>query len=221
MRVRVLLFAGLREAVGSKDVDLEVADGASLGELLQRVEALHPVVERYRGRLLVAVNAERVGLDTLLGDGDEVALLPPVSGGSVAGTPFVRTAALSMDELLAYVNGPEMGGLVSFTGVVRNQARGEPIDHLEYEAYPPLAEREMVKIQAEALDRWPHVKLAMSHRVGRLEIGDAAVMIAAAAPHRADAFEACRFAIDALKQRVPIWKKEFATSGAYWVEENP
>jgi molybdopterin synthase catalytic subunit/molybdopterin converting factor small subunit len=219
MRVRVLLFAGLREAVGSKDLDLELADGTSLGGLLSEVEASHPVVERYRGRLLISLNADRVPLETLLADGDEVALLPPVSGG--AGASFVRASPLSMDELLERVRGPGMGGLCTFTGVVRNEARGEAIDHLEYEAYPPMAERELQKIVEQIAERWPPVRIALSHRVGRLEIGDAAVMIAAAAPHRADAFEACRFAIDTLKQSVPIWKKEFATSGAYWVEENP
>jgi molybdopterin synthase catalytic subunit len=126
-----------------------------------------------------------------------------------------------MDALLAEVNGPAMGGVVTFTGVVRNQARGAEIDHLEYEAYAPMAEKEMRKIVDAVTARWPQVKLALSHRVGRLAIGEAAVMIAAAAPHRAEAFEACRFAIDTLKKTVPIWKKEFATSGAYWVEENP
>jgi molybdopterin synthase catalytic subunit len=114
-----------------------------------------------------------------------------------------------------------MGGVVTFTGVVRNQARGAEIDHLEYEAYAPMAEKEMRKIRDAVAARWPQVKLAFAHRVGRLAIGEAAVMIAAAAPHRAEAFEACRFAIDTLKKTVPIWKKEFATSGAYWVEENP
>ena len=215
----MLLFAGLREAVGSKDLELELSDGASLADLLRQVEAAHPVVERYRGRLLVSRNAERAAPAERLEDGDEIALLPPVSGGSGAGS--VRSAPLSMDELLERVSGPSMGGVCTFTGVVRNQARGESIDHLEYEAYPAMAEREMQKIADEVAARWPEVRLAMSHRVGRLEIGDAAVMIAAAAPHRAEAFEACRFAIDSLKARAPIWKKEFATSGAYWVEENP
>ena len=219
MRVRVLLFAGLREAVGSKDLEIELSDDATLADLLKRVEAAHPVVQRYRGRLLVSRNAERAAPEEPLADGDEVALLPPVSGG--AGVASVRSAPLSMDELIERVGGPSMGGVCTFTGVVRDHARGESIDHLEYEAYPAMAEREMEKIADEVSARWPEARLAMSHRVGRLEIGDAAVMIAAAAPHRAEAFEACRFAIDTLKARVPIWKKEFATSGAYWVEENP
>jgi molybdopterin synthase catalytic subunit len=104
---------------------------------------------------------------------------------------------------------------------VRDHSRGRAIDHLEYEAYEPMAEKEMRKIAAQVAERWPEARIAIAHRVGRLAIGDAAVMIAAAAPHRAEAFEACRFAIDTLKQTVPIWKKEFAEDGTAWVEENP
>ncbi len=186
---------------------------------MQTIEADSPVVERYRGRLLLSVNEERAALETSLADGDEVALLPPVSGG--ADRPWLQSGPLSMDALLAEVTAAEMGGVATFTGIVRDNARGEQIDHLEYEAYEPLAETEMRKVVEKAKARWPHVRVALVHRVGRLEIGDAAVMIAVGAPHRAEAFEACRFAIDTLKQTVPIWKKEFASSGAYWVEENP
>jgi len=217
--VRVLLFAALREAVGEKTVELELRGSATLADLLAELEARYAPLARYRGRLIVARNDERVPLATALRDGDEVALLPPVSGG--AERPWVDSAPLSLDALLREVAGPEMGGVVTFTGVVRNRARGEAIDHLEYEAYAPMAEKEMRKIVDAVHERWPHVRIALSHRVGRLAIGDAAVMIAVAAPHRAEAFEACRFAIDKLKATVPIWKKEFAASGSYWVEENP
>ncbi len=225
MRLRVLLFAGLREAIGEKELSLELPDASSLGELLAELEGLHPLLERYRGRLLVSVNAERAPLKAELAEGDEIALLPPVSGGGGGplgeGAPLVQSAPLSMDALLERVVGPDCGGIVTFSGVVRNRARGEAIDHLVYEAYAPLAEKELRMILGQVRERWPDVQLALCHRIGRLEIGDAAVMIAAASPHRADAFEACRFAIDSLKQTVPIWKKEFAESGAYWVEENP
>ena len=219
MRVRVLLFASLREAVGEKSLDLELRDSATIADLLAQLEAEHRAFAGHRGHVLVARNEERVPLATPLREGDEIALLPPVSGG--AERAWVDAAPLSLDALIAEVTGPAMGGVVTFTGIVRNHARGETIDHLEYEAYPPMAEKEMRKIVALVRERWPHVRLAMSHRVGRLAIGDAAVMIAAAAPHRAEAFEACRFAIDRLKETVPIWKKEFAESGSYWVEENP
>ncbi len=215
----MLLFAALREAVGQKQLELELPADATLAELIARLEREHELLVRYRGRLLVSLNEERAPLETQLGDGDEVALLPPVSGGS--DRAWIDTRPLSMDALLAEVTGPEMGGVVTFTGIVRNEARGAEIDHLEYEAYAPMAERELRAIRDEAASRWPQARLAIAHRIGRLAIGEAAVMIAAAAPHRPEAFEACRFAIDRLKQTVPIWKKEFATSGAYWVEENP
>ncbi len=219
MRVRLLLFAGLREAVGTKEHLLELEDASSLAQVLQRAEQELPQVARYRGRLLVSLNEDRAPLDTPVHDGDEVALLPPMSGGSASAR--VQAAPLSMDELLAEVTGPRCGGVVTFTGVVRDHSRGQAIDHLEYEAYVPMAEREMQSIVDEAQRRWPEARLAMCHRIGKLQIGDTAVMVAAAAPHRAEAFEACRFAIDTLKQTVPIWKKEFSEEGTYWVEENP
>jgi molybdopterin synthase catalytic subunit len=219
MRVRVLLFAGLRETVGHKELYLELPDDASLGELMAELEAGQPAVARYRGRVAISVNAERAPLERVLRDGDEVALLPPVSGG--ADRAWVTSEPLRMDPLIAEVLGPEMGGLVTFTGIVRNHARGQSIDHLEYEAYGAMAERELRAIGAQVQQRWPQVRYAVAHRVGRLAIGDPAVMIAAAAPHRAEAFHACRFLIDTLKKTVPIWKKEFASDGAYWVEENP
>ena len=219
MRVRLLLFAGLREAIGKKAHFLEVEAGASLADVIARAEAEFPPVERYRGRLVVSLNERRAPLDASVSEGDEIALLPPMSGG--ADRARLSAAPLSMDALLAEVRGPDCGGEVTFTGVVRDRSRGHGIDHLEYEAYEPMAVGEMQKILDEVARRWPGVRVAMSHRTGRLEVGDAAVMIAAAAPHRAEAFEACRFAIDTLKESVPIWKKEFSDSGTYWVEENP
>ena len=114
-----------------------------------------------------------------------------------------------------------MGGIVTFVGAVRDNARGREIRHLEYEAYPEMAEREMQKIADEAARRWPGVAVSIGHRAGHLVVGDVAVVVAVAAPHRAEAFEACRFAIDTLKQTVPIWKKEVATNGEYWVDDRP
>jgi molybdopterin synthase catalytic subunit len=218
MRVRLLLFAGLREAVGAKEHLLEVPDGASLGDVIARAETALPALARWRGRLVVSLREARRPLETRVHDGDEVALLPPVSGGALA---ELRGTPLSLDEVVAAVSSPGCGGVVTFTGVVRDHSRGQAIEHLEYEAYEPMAEAEMRRIAGEVRERWPGARIAMVHRVGRLEIGDAAVMIAVAAPHRAAAFEACRYAIDALKQSVPIWKKEFGTEGTCWVEENP
>ncbi len=128
---------------------------------------------------------------------------------------------LDVGDVVARVAGPGMGGIVTFIGAVRDNARGREIRHLEYESYPEMAEREMERIAADASKRWPGTRVAIAHRAGHLAIGDLAVVVVAAAPHRAEAFSACRYAIDTLKETVPIWKKEVATDGEYWVDDRP
>ncbi len=213
------LFGAVREAVGEKELAVELPDGASAGDLRALLARDHPVFDRFGARLAISVNLEVVSLDTRLRHGDEVAFLPPVAGGT--GRCWMSDRPLDVGEAVRLVSGPGMGGLVTFLGAVRDRARGREIRHLEYEAYPEMAVREMEKIADEAAQRWPGVRLAIGHRAGHLEIGDIAVVVAAAAPHRAEAFEACRFAIDTLKETVPIWKKEVATDGEYWVDDRP
>ncbi len=198
---------------------MELPEGARTGDLRRQLAETHPVFDDFGDRLAVSVNFEIATLDAPLADGDEVAFLPPVSGG--AGRCTLSETPLEVAEVVARVSGPGMGGIVTFEGAVRDNARGREIRHLEYEAYPEMAEREMEKIASEAARRWPGVALAIAHRTGHLEIGEVAVAIAAAAPHRGEAFAACRFAIDTLKQTVPIWKKEFATDGDHWVDDRP
>jgi molybdopterin synthase catalytic subunit len=219
MRVAVRLFGAVREAVGEKELSVELPEGASLADLRALLARSHPIFTRFGDRLAASVNLEVSPPATRLGDGDEVAFLPPVSGG--AGRCWLSDQPLQVDAAIARVAGPRMGGIVTFIGAVRDHARGRQVEHLEYEAYPEMALREMEKIADQAAERWPEVRLAIGHRSGHLEIGDIAVVVAAAAPHRAEAFLACRFAIDTLKQTVPIWKKEFATDGEYWVDERP
>ncbi len=219
MRVTVKLFGAVREAVGAVELSLSVAHGSRVADVRDRLAADHPIFASFGDRLAVSVNFEIASADAQLNDGDEVAFLPPVSGG--AGTCSLDEAPLDVGAIVARVAGPGMGGVVSFVGTVRDHARGRSIRHLEYESYAGMAEREMEKIAAEAERRWPGARVAIAHRSGRLEIGELAVVVVAAAPHRAEAFAACRFAIDTLKETVPIWKKEVTTDGEHWVDDRP
>lgn len=198
---------------------MALPDAASVATLRALLCEVQPAVARLEGRLRVAVNREFAEDARVLCDGDEVAFLPPVSGGS--GRCTLSERALDPPAVATRVVGPDTGGVVHFVGAVRDHARGRTILHLDYEAYAPMALAEMEKICDEAGARWPGVRVAIAHRVGHLVVGDLAVVVVAAAPHRAEAFDACRFAIDTLKQRVPIWKKEVAADGAYWVDDHP
>lgn len=218
MQVIVKLFGSVREQVGAKELRVELEAGSTVTVLRALLAREHPVFDQMGGRLLVAVDQETGGPDRVLVDGDEVAFLPPVSGG--AGRCVLSGEPLDVGAVVSRVIGPDAGGLVTFVGAVRDHSKGHSIRHLEYEAYPAMAQREMEKLSEEAERRWPGSRVAIAHRTGHLEIGDLAVVIAAAAPHRTEAFEACRWTIDTLKQVVPIWKKEVTTEGEYWVEDH-
>lgn len=220
MRVTVKLFGSVRESAGAKELSVELDDGAPVSALRRKVEAEAPALAALGARARIAVNQEVQGGDPVLADGDEVAFLPPVAGGGGDAAVWISERPLDEAEVAARVRGPDAGGVVTFVGAVRDRSRGHAIEHLEYEAYAGMAERELAKIVAEAGQRWPGTRVAIAHRVGHLEVGDLAVVVAAAAPHRAEAFDACRFAIDTLKQTVPIWKKEVTTDGAYWVDDH-
>jgi molybdopterin synthase catalytic subunit len=220
MRVRVLYFAVVRERLRRDADELELPAGASARELLSELLARHPELAALRPALKVAVNQELVADDRRLADGDEVALIPPVSGG--AGGPFrVTDAPLSLDEVVQAVSVPGHGAVATFTGAVRDHSHGKRVVRLEYEAYRPMAERKLAEIGAAIAADWPGVRVAMVHRVGVLAVGEAAVMIAVSAPHRAAAFAACQAAIDRLKASVPIWKKEVAEDGETWIGLGP
>ncbi|MEE8581526.1 MAG: molybdenum cofactor biosynthesis protein MoaE [Myxococcota bacterium] len=218
MRVTVKLFGSVREAAGATQLEEELPEGSRVSDLQARLARQFPVFERLGSRLATSVNLELVDSQSVLRDGDEVAFLPPVAGG--VGACTIAAEVLEESAVRARVAGSDAGAVVSFCGVVRDHARGRAIKHLEYEAYPEMAEREMQKIADRAAERWPGCRVAIAHRIGQLEIGDLAVVVAAAAPHRGEAFDACRFAIDTLKQTVPIWKKEVAVDGEYWVDDH-
>jgi molybdopterin synthase catalytic subunit len=224
MQVTVRLFGSIREAVGAKELAVSLDDGATVADLRARLAGDHAAFAEMGERLRVAVGQSVVDESAALADGDEAAFLPPVSGGaSDDALPRCWLSDLPLDvgAVVARVMGPDAGGLVTFAGAVRDHSRGHEIRHLEYEAYAGMAEAELEKICDEAARRWPGTRVAVAHRTGHLEIGDLAVVVAAAAAHRAEAFEAARFTIDTLKERVPIWKKEVAAEGEYWVEDHP
>jgi MoaE-MoaD fusion protein len=223
MRVTVLYFAVFRERLARSEDVLELPPGSRVADAIDALAARHPAIAALRGRFRVAVDEAFVADDHVLADGAELALIPPVAGGSGDRDRHVRLLdePLSLDRAITAVAGPGMGGIVTFTGTVRRESRGRVVVRLDYEAYGSMAIREITRLVDEIEAEIPGTRLAVEHRVGTLAIGDIAVVIAAAAPHRAEAFAACRAMIDRLKDRVPIWKKELGEDGAEWVGLGP
>jgi molybdopterin converting factor subunit 1 len=219
-RVTVLYFAAARERAGGAREALEVPEGALVRDVLRLITERHPALAPLLPHLRVAVDQEFVGPEAPVRGGAEVALIPPVAGGA-PGLFRVVDRPLRLDEVVEAVGGEAFGGLVTFSGSVRNQTKGRRVLRLEYEAYAPMAEKKLAEIGAEAAAQWPGTRLAIVHRVGTLVPGELAVVIAAAAPHRKEAFRGCEHAIERLKQDVPIWKKEFFEDGDVWVGLGP
>ena len=217
----MLFFAVFRELIGAQKAQLELADGACIRDAIAALEAQHPSIRELRGRYRVALNHAFVDDSTGLANDDELALIPPVAGGNDARHVLLTDQPLSLDRCVSAVMAPEMGGIATFIGTVRRQNHGAIIESLEYEAYADMATRVMAELIAVIEGEIPEARLAVEHRVGTLHVGDLAVVIAAAAPHRAEAFTACRALIDRLKQSVPIWKKETGSNGAEWIGLGP
>ena len=205
MAVTVRLFAGLRERAGWARRELDAATVADVWPALD-------LGDEPNG-LLYAVNREYADRDLELRDGDEVALIPPVSGGAFR----VTEDPLSLEAVAAEVADERAGAVATFTGTVRRESRGREVERLEYEAYAEMAEEVMAKLAAGLQARHDLCAVAIHHRVGRLEIGEASVVIAVSAPHRQAALAACREAIDTLKETVPLWKKEVYEGGEEWI----
>ena len=206
MRITVRLFAGLREFAGRSSIDLE--DVASVADVWPRLG-----LGDEPGGLLYAVNREYVSADQQLADGDEVALIPPVSGGSFRLMP----EPLDVAAVLRQVESPDAGGIASFVGTVRRRSRDRDVLHLDYEAYEEMAEEMLARLGAELTERHGLTAVAIHHRLGRVEIGEPSVAIAVSAPHRAAALDACREAIETLKTSIPLWKKEVYSGGEEWI----
>ena len=202
----VRLFAGLRERAGA--ARLEVADVARVGDVWAKLG----LGDEPTG-LLYAVNREYAGPDDALQDGDEVALIPPVSGGDFR----ITSEPLDLARATAEVETPDAGAIATFVGTVRRHSRDRDVQHLDYEAFEEMAEPMLARLAEELAAKHDICKVAVHHRVGRVEIGEASVVIAVSAPHRGAAFDACREAIDTLKQTIPLWKKEVYSGGEEWV----
>ena len=231
MEVTVRYFAGQRDITGRAEERLALDDQANVGVLWELLVAKYPRLSGYTGRIIFAVNQEFGTRATELHDGDEVAFVPPVSGGtdmkqpvanrqSYERIPLFAITSLPLDPapLVEHVATPDMGALVTFAGVVRDNFSGRATAYLEYQAYQPMAETVLAQLAEEARERWGTGMIAIHHRIGRLEIGETAVLIVVAAPHRHEAFEAAEQIMDRIKQVAPIWKKEIWADGASeWV----
>jgi len=221
VNVEVLYFAVVRERAGRETETFALAAGATVADLLVLLAQRHPALAGLERRIQVAVNRQIVPPTSALADGDEVALIPPVSGGADPRPILLSHEVLSLAEVAAAVGDAGHGAVVTFTGNVRRSGSLPDVARLEYEAYEPMAREVLEAIAREITLEYPGVKLAIHHRLGTLQVGEAAVIIAASAPHRAEAFAACRVAIERLKQRAPIWKKEVGADGAVWVGMGP
>jgi molybdopterin synthase catalytic subunit len=203
--VTVRLFAGLRERAGWSRRQIDAATVADVWPALDLGEE--------PDGLLYAVNKAYAERTAVLADGDEVALIPPVSGGAF----LLSDEPLSLDRVVEEVRDERAGAIATFTGTTRIHSRGRDVEHLDYEAYEGMAEQVMEEIAAELRAQYELCEIAIHHRTGRVAIGETSVVIAVSAPHRADALAACKDAIDRLKERVPLWKKEVYESGEEWI----
>ena len=219
MRVTLRHFALIRETIGLKTEEREFAAGETIGELYDRLAADHPRLAPLKRSVMMMANEAYVPADYPLGDGDEIAYIPPVSGGSDDNGRLFRITEDELDprETERAVADPGAGAIVTFTGVVRDNGRGRPVSALDYEAYAPAAEKMLAQVSDEIDTKWGLNRVAIIHRVGLLPVGEASVVISVSSPHREAAFEAALYAIERLKEIVPIWKKEHYEDGAVWI----
>ena len=219
MQVRVLFFGVLKDLAGRSSDSLTLPDQATAGDVLEHYETRLTSLRGNLSSIAISVNQEYAGPEAKLHSGDEVALLPPVSGG-LTRVAIMREKIDTAVEL-EKIKQPEDGAAVVFEGVVRNHSRGRRTLFLEYEAYEEMARKQMELLAEQALQQFQLRDVTLVHRLGRLEIGETSVLIVVASAHRAAAFEACRWLIDTLKRTVPIWKKEHFEDGVVWADGEP
>jgi MoaE-MoaD fusion protein len=226
MKIDVLLFGILKDVVGRQAETIDLPDGARVREVLLYYARETPRFEAMRPSLAISVNREYSGVDRLLRDGDEVGVLPPVSGGSQGDVEFpgeirIVRERIDTEVVVKRLKRPEDGAAVIFDGMVRDNTRGRRTLYLDYEAYEAMALKQMESLSLTARERFAVRGVSIVHRLGRLEIGETSVLIVVVAAHRGAAFEACRWIIDTLKKTVPIWKKEYFEDGAVWADGEP
>lgn len=231
MRIRVLLFGQLKDIVGRTEESLELQPGSSVSDLMARYGEEFPRFKPMAGSIACSINREYAPASSILHEGDEVGLLPPVSGGSPAQTEAQEESVsehcaivrepIASQRVTDSLKAPEDGATAIFEGIVRNNTRGRRTLYLDYEAYEPMALKEMEKLAETALGQFKIRDVRLIHRLGRLQIGETSVLVVVASAHRGAAFEACRWLIDTLKKTVPIWKKEYFEDGAVWADGEP
>jgi molybdopterin synthase catalytic subunit len=220
MQVEVLFFGMLKDLAGRSRDSVDLPERATLGDLVDHCVRQIPRLKDFTSSIAMSVNQEYAGPDLLLKDGDEIALLPPVSGGSGTRAKIVRSP-VDAQAVLDMIKHPSDGAAVTFEGVVRNNTRGRRTLYLDYESYEEMALKQMESLAEEAIQRFQLRDVAIVHRLGRLEIGETSVLIVVASAHRGAALDACRWIIDTLKRSVPIWKKEHFEDGAVWADGEP
>ncbi|MBI2965706.1 MAG: molybdopterin converting factor subunit 1 [Chloroflexi bacterium] len=221
MRIKVLFFAGLRERAGARSAELELPAGATVAMAIDQAQRATPRRWKPTTLLMTAVNEEYVPPSYELKEGDELALIPPVSGGAIetAASDFIKITSERLDPATysAKVRADFDGAVVTFEGVTRNHNEGRKVLYLEYEAYRPMADRKIRELIAEMKQRWAVDRVAVGHRIGRVDIGETSLVVAVSAAHRRPAFEAALYFVDRLKEVVPIWKKEYFEGGEAWI----
>jgi molybdopterin synthase catalytic subunit len=222
MKVTLRLFAGLRDLLGERQICLELPEGATISDLREQLGRRYPAVEPYLHTTACAIREEFVPRGHRLRDGDDVAIIPPVSGGADGDCFRVTGEPLDPEELLRAVRKDESGAMLLFLGVARNHSEGRRVLALEYEAYPEMAEKKLREVADDVRARWAVTGFGAFHRTGRLAIGETSLLVAVSSAHRQAAFEACHYAVDRIKQIVPVWKKEIWEDGeGEWVAGHP
>ena len=232
MKISVFLFARLKEIAGTGTVEIEGENLNTISDVWEKLCTGYPQLREFHRTVLFSRNREFAHLSTVIEEGDEIGLFPPVSGGAATSSGFypqspdgnifqIVHTPIRSEQMVQQLSGPGDGAVVIFSGIVRDHSNGRKTLFLEYEGYEPMALKKMEEIITSARRNWDIDRIGIVHRLGRLEIGEASVLIVATANHRRDAFSACQFAIDTLKKTVPIWKKEFFEDGEVWVEGEP